>query len=66
MAGYAAIAATSQGILGRLEAGVAGDAGFGTVACSICTSADLQAPFSDRLAVTLCLCYVAADVGLRG
>ena len=51
MAGYTA---TSQAIIGLLEAGASGDPEF-------CTSADLQAPLSDRLAVTLYLYRVAVD-----
>ena len=54
MAGYAA---TSQAIIALLEAGASGDPEF-------CTSADLQAPLSDRLAVTLYPYHVAVDVRL--
>ena len=54
MAGYAA---TSQAIIGLLEAGASGDPEY-------CTSADLQAPLSGRLAVTLCRYHVAVDVRL--
>ncbi len=51
MAGYAA---TSQAIIGLLEAGASGGPEF-------CPSADLQAPLSDRLAVTFYLYRVAVD-----
>lgn len=61
MASYAAIAATSQAVIGLLAAA---DPGFGTVAFSIGTLADLQAPLSDHLTAALYLYHVAVDVGL--
>lgn len=65
MASHSAIAAASQAIVGLLEAAASGDPEFSTVSFSICTSGDLQAPISDRQAVTLYLYHVAVDSSLR-
>jgi hypothetical protein len=64
MAQYPAIAATSQAVLGMLEAAAA-ESEFRTASFAVFTSADLRQPPNDRLGVSLYLYHVAINTSRR-
>ena len=65
MATFAAVAASSRGILGLLEAAAADEPDFATATFSLYESADMQGPVPDRPAVSLYLYHLHVNTTRR-
>jgi hypothetical protein len=65
MATHAAIAATSNALLGLLESAAPGEPEVATASFSLYTSGDLQRPIGERLVVSLHLYHVAVNTSRR-
>ena len=65
MATHAAVAATSNALLGLLESAAAGEPELATASFALYTSGDLQRSIGERLVVSLYLYHVAVNTSRR-